>query len=76
MTAPTPEIREENATETADLTSQITGESFSSDEPQHWFSTLNRSQKRFHILFYALAALTGILIVQFVWQIAVLTAGQ
>lgn len=39
-----------------------------------WFHSLNKSEKRFHILFYALASLTGILVVQLIWQIAVLTA--
>ena len=38
------------------------------------FQSLSKEQKRFHILFYALAGLTGILAVQLIWQIAVLTA--
>jgi hypothetical protein len=40
------------------------------------FESLTAAQKRFHILFYITACLTGILLVQFVWQIAILTAGQ
>lgn len=39
-----------------------------------WFHSLTSSEKRFHVLFYALAGLTGILVVQLIWQIAVLTA--
>ena len=39
-----------------------------------WFQTLSRAEKRFHILFYALAGLTGLLLVQLVWQIAAATA--
>ena len=39
-----------------------------------WFQTLSRAEKRFHILFYALAGLTGLLVVQLVWQIASITA--
>jgi hypothetical protein len=44
------------------------------DEHASWFHSLSKEQKRFHILFYALAGLTGILVVQLIWQIAVLTA--
>ena len=39
----------------------------------NWFGSLNKQEQRFHILFYALAGLTGILVVQLIWQIAVLT---
>lgn len=40
---------------------------------EHGFRSLNFSQKRFHVLFYMTAALTGVLIVQTLWQIAILT---
>jgi hypothetical protein len=43
-------------------------------EHESWFASLSKQEKRFHILFYALAGLTGILVVQLIWQIAVLTA--
>lgn len=43
-------------------------------EDGHWFHSLSTSEKRFHVLFYFLAGLTGILVVQVIWQIAVLTA--
>jgi len=44
------------------------------EEHASWFHSLSKEQKRFHVLFYALAGLTGILVVQLIWQIAVLTA--
>ena len=44
------------------------------DHGASWFESLTKQEKRFHILFYALAGLTGILIVQLIWQIAVMTA--
>ena len=50
---------------------QIAGEE---DREGHWFHSLTAPEKRFHILFYALAGLTGLLVVQLIWQIAVLTA--
>lgn len=43
------------------------------EDTVRWFRSLSKQEKRFHILFYALAALTGILIVQLIWQIAILT---
>ena len=45
-------------------------------EQGRWFHALSGAEKRFHILFYALACLTGILIVQVIWQVAVLTVGM
>jgi hypothetical protein len=45
-------------------------------ESESWFHSLSRAEKRFHVLFYSLAGLTGILIVQLIWQIAVLTANR
>lgn len=38
------------------------------------FRSMTGAQKRFHIIFYTLAAMTGTLVVQVIWQIAVLTA--
>jgi hypothetical protein len=38
------------------------------------FRMMTGAQKRFHIIFYTLASLTGMVIVQIIWQIAVLTA--
>ena len=43
------------------------------DEVKPGFTSLTH-QKRFHALFYTLAAMTGILVVQVLWQIAVFTA--
>jgi hypothetical protein len=43
---------------------------------ESWFHSLSKTEKRFHILFYSLAGLTGILVVQLIWQIAVLTAAR
>lgn len=40
---------------------------------QGGFHSMSHAQKRFHVLFYMTAGLTGILIVQTLWQIAVLT---
>lgn len=37
------------------------------------FSELTPKQKRFHLLFYTLAGLTGLVVVQLIWQIAILT---
>ncbi|MCI0565306.1 MAG: hypothetical protein MN733_43125 [Nitrososphaera sp.] len=37
---------------------------------------MTTAQKRFHVLFYLTAGLTGILIVQTLWQIAILTIPQ
>jgi hypothetical protein len=38
------------------------------------FHSMTPGQKRFHVIFYTLAVLTGMLIVQVIWQIAWLTA--
>ena len=38
------------------------------------FRDLTTKEKRFHMLFYTLASLTGLVVVQVIWQIAVITA--
>lgn len=45
-----------------------------SEENNGSFRMMTGAQKRFHIIFYALAVTTGMLVVQVIWQIAVLTA--
>lgn len=57
----------EGATESAEVDTGL-------EAPHHWFQSLTRAEKRFHVLFYALAGLTGLLVVQLVWQIAAATA--
>lgn len=38
------------------------------------FASMSRAEKRFHILFYITAGATGLVLVQLIWQIAILTA--
>jgi hypothetical protein len=61
----------------APVETRIMGETGSDGETSEpaGFRSLNPAQKRYHVLFYLTAGLTGILIVQFIWQVAVLTAG-
>jgi len=40
------------------------------------FASMSRAQKRFHILFYITAGTAGLVLVQLIWQIAVLTAAN
>ena len=55
---------------------QIREDSLESQATESWFHSLTKQEKRFHVLFYALAGLTGILVVQLIWQVAVLTASR
>ena len=55
---------------------EVPEENLLQEEHENWFHLLTKQEKRFHILFYALAGLTGILVIQLVWQIAVLTTAQ
>lgn len=61
----------------APVETRIMGETGLDDEISRrgGFRSLAPAQKRYHILFYITAGLTGILIIQFIWQVAVVTAG-
>jgi hypothetical protein len=39
-----------------------------------WFVRLTAAEKRFHVCFYALGGLTGILLIQLIWQLATYSA--
>ena len=43
-------------------------------ETELTFRSMTAAQKRFHLIFYTLASLTGLVIVQVIWQVAVATA--
>ena len=59
----------------SDTTEFFEPELKSEQEPaaQNDFGSMSMAQKRFHILFYTLAAVTGLVTVQLVWQVAELT---
>ena len=74
MTADMLDANEDPIKSTATPPAVPTPELEDEQETSHWFQSLNAAEKRFHVLFYLLAGLTGILVVQVIWQIAVVTA--
>ena len=68
------ELTEMQSIHSADAPSHYETEVGKPGEKDPSFRSMTGQQKRFHIFFYTLAVLTGLVIVQFIWQIAVLTA--
>ena len=68
----TPNLEKITALFTTDIPSVEDLEEGESQEG--FFHLLSPAQKRFYVLFYLTASLTGLAIVQLIWQIAVLTS--
>lgn len=58
----------------ADIPEFYETETGAAEEREEGFASLTFAEKRFHIMFYALAGITGLVLVQLIWQIAVLTS--